>query len=204
MPGSSILPVAIHNNKLYFLFGKENSLEDSAPGFSDFGGGIEKGETPFETAIREGSEELTGFLGTPAKIKQHIKKSGGTYAFTHTNAKNSAQNYTVHIVKYPYDPVLPTYYNNNHHFLWDRMNRQFLKSTKLFEKIEIEWFCEDDLKKRMSEYRPFYREVVGTLLQKVKEIRDFIKKKQKKTRMTSRKLRTKSRTFKTIKKIKGG
>ena len=200
MPGSSILPVAIHNNKLYFLFGKENALEDSAPGFSDFGGGIEKDETPFETAIREGSEELTGFLGTPAKIKQHIKKSGGTYAFTHTNAKNSAQNYTVHIIKYPYDPSLPTYYNNTHHFLWDRMNHQVLNSTKLFEKIEIEWFSEDELKNRMSEYRLFYREVVETLLQKMKEIRKFITNKPKQTRAV-KKIRTKS---KTERKIKGG
>jgi 8-oxo-dGTP pyrophosphatase MutT (NUDIX family) len=176
MPGSSILPVAIHNNKLYFLFGKENSLEDSAPGFSDFGGGIESGETAFETAVREGSEELTGFLGTPKDIRRHIKKSGGTFAFTHTNSKDSKLNYTVHIVKYPYDPIMPTYYNNNHHFLWDRMNRRFLKSTKLFEKIEIEWFCEDELKKRMREYRPFYREVVDTLLQKLHQIREFVKK----------------------------
>ncbi len=179
MPGSSILPVALHNNKLYFLFGKENSLEESAPGFSDFGGGIEKGETPFETAVREGSEELTGFLGDPAKIKQHIKKSGGTYAFTHTNAKNSSQNYTVHIVKYPYDASMTTYYNDNHRFLWNRMNRQFLKSTKLFEKIEIEWFSEDDLRKRISEYRPFYREVIETLLQKMREIRNFITAKSR-------------------------
>lgn len=176
MPGSSILPVAIHNNKLYFLFGKENSLEDSAPGFSDFGGGIESGETPFETAVREGSEELTGFLGTPADIRRHIKKTGGTFAFTHTKSKDSKLNYTVHIVNYPYDPIMPTYYNNNHHFLWDRMNRRFLKSTKLFEKIEIEWFCEDELKKRMREYRPFYREVVETLLQKLHQIREFVNK----------------------------
>jgi len=180
MPGSSILPVSIHNNKLYFLFGKENSLEDSAPGFSDFGGGIEKGEKPFETAVREGSEELTGFLGTSTEIRRHIQKSGGTFAFTHTNSKNSLQNYTVHIAHYPYDPVLPTYYNNNHHFLWDRMNRRFLKSTKLFEKIEIEWFCEDELKKRMPEYRPFYREVVETLLQKLPQIREFIGKTENK------------------------
>jgi len=179
MPGSSILPVAFHNNKLYFLFGKENSLEESAPGFSDFGGGIEKGETPFDTAIREGSEELTGFLGTPSQIKKHIDKMGGTYAFTHTNAKNSSQNYTVHVVKYHYDPVLPMYYNNNHRFLWDRMNRKFLKSTKLFEKIEIEWFCEDELRSRMSEYRPFYREVVSTLLQKIPEIKEFLNKSHK-------------------------
>ena len=203
MPGSSILPVALHNNKLYFLFGKENSLEDSAPGFSDFGGGIEKGETPFETAIREGSEELTGFLGTPSKIKSHIENNGGAYAFTHTNSKNSAQNYTVHIVKYEYDPALPTYYNNNHHFLWDRMNRKFLKTTKLFEKIEIEWFCEDELKSRMSEYRPFYREVVGALLQKMRQIRHFIKrgkngKSRRKSKMPRVKKTPKSR------KMRGG
>ena len=185
MPGSSILPVAIHNNKLYFLFGKENSLEDSAPGFSDFGGGIENGETPFETAVREGSEELTGFLGNPSQIRQHIKKMGGTYAFTHTNSKNSTQNYTVHVVKYPYDPILPKYYNNNHHFLWNRMNRKFLKSTKLFEKIKIEWFCEDELKKRMSEYRPFYREVIETLLQKTEQIREFINKNKTSLRNSS-------------------
>ena len=44
MTGSSILPVSIHNEKIYFLFGKETELEQSAKGFSDFGGGIEKGE----------------------------------------------------------------------------------------------------------------------------------------------------------------
>ena len=182
MPGSSILPVALNNNKLFFLFGKENSMEQSDPGLSDFGGGIESGETPFDTAVREGSEELTGFLGSPSQIRKHIKKTGGTYAFTHTNAKNSAQNYTVHIVRYNYDPNLPKYYNNNHQFLWNKMNRKLLSSTKLFEKIEIEWISEDDLKKRMPDYRPFYREVVETLLQKLDQIRVFTKlTKQKKT-----------------------
>ena len=203
MPGSSILPVALHNNKLYFLFGKENSLEQSAPGFSDFGGGIEKGEKPFETAVREGGEELTGFLGSSAQILRHIKKTGGAYAFTHTNAKNSAQNYTVHIVKYPYDPNLPTYYNNNHRFLWNKMNRKLLGSTKLFEKIEIEWFCEDELKTRMSEYRPFYREVVETLLQKLNQIRQFVKstRKSEKTRKMKNKF-NKSRKHRP--KMRGG
>ena len=36
--GAGILPTTIHNGKLYFLFGKEGKYEDSAPGFSDFGG----------------------------------------------------------------------------------------------------------------------------------------------------------------------
>ena len=204
MPGSSILPVAFHNNKLYFLFGKENSMEKSAPGFSDFGGGIERGETPFETAIREGSEELTGFLGSPTQIKSHIKKSGGTYAFTHTNAVNSAQNYTVHIVCYPYDANLPEHYNNNHKFLWDRMNRKMLSSTKLFEKIEIEWFCEDELRARMDEYRPFYREVVETLLQKLTQIRAFVKSKSKFTRHKRKTAAPKRRRARSRRRMRGG
>lgn len=186
MPGSSILPVALYKNKLYFLFGKENPLEDSARGFSDFGGGIEKGEKPLETALREGSEELTGFMGTSEKIRQHIKRTGGTYAFTHTNAKNSEQNYTVHIMCSEYDENLPKYYNDNHSFLWNRMNRKLLNSTKLFEKIEIEWFCEDELQSRMSEYRPFYREVVETILQKLEQIRKFV------TKCSKRKMRNKT------------
>ena len=39
--GGGILPVAIKNNKLYFLFGKENELDDT-PGWADFGGGAEE------------------------------------------------------------------------------------------------------------------------------------------------------------------
>ena len=61
MVAVSILPVAICNNELHFLFGKENEMEDSAKGFSDFGGRVESGESIYETALREGSEELCGF-----------------------------------------------------------------------------------------------------------------------------------------------
>ena len=63
MVAASILPVALHKGKIYFLFGKENEMEDSAPGFSDFGGRVENSESIMETALREGSEELCGFLG---------------------------------------------------------------------------------------------------------------------------------------------
>ena len=41
MVAGSILPITIYKNKLYFLFGKENSMEDSSKGWSDFGGGCE-------------------------------------------------------------------------------------------------------------------------------------------------------------------
>ena len=43
--GGGILPCTIHNNKLLFLFGKENKYADT-PGWSDFGGGKDGNETP--------------------------------------------------------------------------------------------------------------------------------------------------------------
>ena len=72
--GAGILPTTIHKNKLYFLFGKENQYEDSAHGFSDFGGGTDNNESFFKTAIREAGEELTGFLGNDADITKLLKK----------------------------------------------------------------------------------------------------------------------------------
>ena len=92
--GAGILPTTIYQDKLYFLFGKENSLEKSAKGWSDFGGGCEKGETPFIAAMREGSEELTGFLGDEKQIKALVKK-GGIYKMSHNE-------YHIHMFYIPY------------------------------------------------------------------------------------------------------
>jgi len=174
MPGSSILPVALHQGKLYFLFGKENPMEDSARGFSDFGGGVDDGESLFEAAMREGSEELTGFLGNPSQLKSHIEKNGGTYKIVNVDPEDPKRMYTIHVFRFDYDPMLPEYYNRNHQFLWNRMNKHLLNNSKLFEKIEIDWFCETDLKRRMSEYRPFYRKMVRRLIAELPEIRKFM------------------------------
>jgi hypothetical protein len=201
MPAASILPVAIHNNKLYFLFGKENPLEDSAKGFSDFGGGMEPGETALETALREGSEELTGFLGTKEMLRKRLKKTG-TYCITHTfsDTKTGKPNtYTVFLFPFVYSPELPEYFNNNHSFLWKRMDTRMLSKTRLFEKISIDWFCEDDLEKREKEYRPFYRDVVKHILADKEKIRHFIQRGYSKRSFTQRNsagLRMHSRTSK--------
>ena len=92
--GAGILPTTIHNNKLYFLFGKENQYEDSAAGFSDFGGGTDNKENFLETAIREGGEELTGFLGNDNDLKKLLKKYG-TYNIDFES--NGHTTYRVHI-----------------------------------------------------------------------------------------------------------
>jgi 8-oxo-dGTP pyrophosphatase MutT (NUDIX family) len=172
MVGSSILPVAIYNRNLYFLFGKENPLEDSAKGFSDFGGGVEGNETPFNTAMREGGEELTGFLGDEKDIRKWVSKRGFYPILVDT--------YHIHIVPMDYDEKLPVYYNNNHRFLWERMDRNILNKTKLFEKIEIQWFRPSDMRKRKAEFRPFYKKMVDQILSEIPKIRSFINKKPNK------------------------
>lgn len=167
MVAGSILPIAIHKGKLFFLFGKENSMEDSSKGFSDFGGGCENNEKPFETALREGGEELTGFLGDGNDIRKLIKQNGGTYKITHND-------YHVHMFRIDYDENLPKYYNANHKFLWERMNKKILNSSKLFEKIEIQWFSFEELKNRKSEFRKFYQEIIDLFLEDISNIKKFI------------------------------
>ena len=184
MVAGSILPVSIHNNKLYFLFGKENPLEDSSKGWSDFGGGVEKGETPYSTAMREGGEELTGFLGDGKDIKKLIKKNGGVYKIQHNT-------YHAHLFFLEYDENLPKYYNQNHRFLWERMDKQMLSKTKLFEKIEIGWFSIEDMKKRRGEFRGFYQEIVDKFIEDKENILNFITQKNIKKNHTRK---TKSHT----------
>lgn len=180
MTGSSILPVSVYKGKLYFLFGKENQMEDSAHGFSDFGGGVDAGENVYETALREGSEELTGFLGNKHQLKKFIKKNGGVFKLEHNSDPSGDPNksYHVHIFAMNYDVNLPIYYNLNHSFLWSLMDKHTLNKSKLFEKIEIKWVCEDDLTKNMGMYRKFYCDIVRKIVENIGNIRKFVCKRK--------------------------
>jgi len=175
MVAASILPVTICNNELYFLFGKENEMEDSAKGFSDFGGSVEGNESIIETAMREGAEELCGFLGDPKQLQSFIKKNGGTYKIVY-GSENKA--YHVHIFFMEHDENLPKYFTNNHKFLWNRMDKTTLNDSKFFEKQEIKWFCEDELKTCINQFRPFYREIVQLFIKDLSNIRKFILSKR--------------------------
>jgi ADP-ribose pyrophosphatase YjhB (NUDIX family) len=155
MVGASILPVAIHNNELHFLFGKENKNEKSSPGYSDFGGKCEDGESIYQAALREGAEELTGFLGNENALRKMIRDNGGYY-------KISTEHYHVHIFLINYDHNLPTYFNNNHNYLWKQTNHSFNKH--LFEKIEIQWFTISDMQKNRSKFRNFYKKIVDIII----------------------------------------
>lgn len=183
MVAGSILPVALYKNQLYFLFGKENPMEDSAKGFSDFGGGVENNETPFETALREGGEELTGFLGNTNEVRSLISKNGGIHHI-------KVNTYNVHIFTIEYDPNLPKYYNQNHKFLWDRMDHKILNDSKLFEKIEIQWFTPEEMKSNISQFRGFYQEIVQTFLDNLQSIKRFVQSKQSNLKKSGKKTRT--------------
>ena len=192
--GASILPVTIYKGKLYFLFGKERTI-DSNPGWSDFGGGTDAKETYIHTAIREGGEELTGFLGSDSDVKKLLTRFG---TFDIDFASTGFGLYRVHIFPMQYDSQLPFYYNNNQRFLQKRLNPKIIKDTKIFEKQEIKWICVDDIKGMKKEFRSFYQNIVELILAKQLEIDTFIRRSLKKTRSnksrkTNKRRKSKSR-----------
>ena len=175
--GAGILPTTIHNNKLYFLFGKEGKFEDTAPGFSDFGGGTDNNESFLETAVREGGEEFTGFLGNDKEIRNMLTQHG-TYNIDHSSEGHSV--YRTHIFPFAYDEYLPYYYNNNQRFLQKKLPDNVFKTTKIFEKAEIRWICIDDIKSMRAKFRFWYRNIIDKILLEKSDIRKFIETSLKK------------------------
>jgi 8-oxo-dGTP pyrophosphatase MutT (NUDIX family) len=187
--GAGILPTTIHNGQLYFLFGKEGKYENSAPGFSDFGGGTDKNETFIETAIREAGEEFTGFLGSNSDVKKMLQKHG-TY---NIDFKTDGQDtYRVHIFPLEFNYWLPHFYNNNQKFLQKHLPSKVFKTTKIFEKSEIRWICVDDLNKMRSKFRAYFKNIIDMILNQQKSIKLFIGKTVKKKTLK----KTLKKTFK--------
>lgn len=171
--GGSILPATIHNGQIYFLFGKERDIDEN-PGWSDFGGGTDKGETFIQTAIREGGEELTGFLGNDSDIRKMLHKYG-TYIINYKS--KGYDTYRCHIFPMEYDHLLPHYYNNNQQFLQKRLDPKIIRDTKIFEKTQIKWFSFNDIKKQRNNFRSFYKNIVDLLLENKPHIELFIRSK---------------------------
>jgi hypothetical protein len=189
--GAGILPVAIVNNKLHFLFGKESKYDDTQ-GYSDFGGGTDPGETPLQTAIREGGEELHGFIGNKAEIRGHLKKN--------KYFKLTFDRYHVFMILIDYDVNLPIYYNNHYDFLSkhlpDDLLRTIIFDHHVFEKQRVMWFNEKELVSKKHLFRKFYRPFLKTYLSEKRDIIRFFKKGKKynytkRNQKTSKKRNTK-------------
>ena len=187
--GAGILPFCFRNNKLYFLFGKERDMDEN-PGWSDFGGGTNKGETFMQTAIREGREELTGFLGSDSDIRKMLNKYG-TYNIDYKSECYST--YRCHIFPMEYVHLLPHYYNNNQRFLQKRLDPKIIRDTKIFEKTQIKWFSFYDIKKHHNEFRSFYKNIVHLILGNKSEIEGFVRTKLRKKNIKTSKRNKKYR-----------
>jgi len=182
MGGGGILPVAIKNGQVHFLFGKENELDDT-PGWADFGGGAEDGESSFDTALREGSEEINGILGSAEQLRKEVTK--------HKISTLQFKTYTTYIYMMDYDAKLPFYYKNNYDFFSRYLPHvKHKKDNGLLEKSKIRWFSYDELKKEKKNFRSFYQNIVDLILKKEKDITEKVFRKEKKKNKGNVKTRT--------------
>ena len=157
--GGGILPVAKENGKIYFLFG----LEEYDNTWTDFGGSSDGAETPYQTAIREGYEELNGFLGSKTNLQKIVSKN--------MILKLKFDNYTSYLFKLPYNDSLPEYFNAHHKFLQTNLPQNINKKG-YYEKCSIRWMSLREIKENKSKFRKFYQNIIDNILQNEDIIND--------------------------------
>jgi len=185
--GAGILPVALHKGVLFLLMGQErkNGL------WCDFGGTPNKKEKPFETAIREGGEELNGFLGVNEELENIVNPN--------MVLSICFERYTTYIFKTEYDEKMCYYFNNVNNFA-----EIHLKETiegyhnGLFEKTQIKWMKIDDLKtpEDRNIFRPWYIPIVESIVKNekfiIKEIKNIQNRDSKQRKKINKTLKQKN------------
>ena len=157
--GGGVLPVALHQGQLFFLFGEEADEHK----WIDFGGGAKPGESLLQNVTRECSEELDGFWGSPNEIKNLIKNN--------LLLKLSlAEKYTSFLVYVDYEPQLPFYFNNHHKFIKAHLPHLISKNG-LFEKRQIKWMTLQEIQERRNQVRHYYR----PMLEQIRAHEPFLK-----------------------------
>lgn len=157
--GAGILPIALYKGSLFLLLGQErhNNL------LCDFGGSPNKNEKVFDTAIREGSEELNGLLGCGNVLEETVNNN--------LLLTVSFDKYTSYIFKYKYDRNLPVYFNNLNKFAELHLNDKIMTNHNgLFEKNNVEWYKLNDFKNKenLKKIRPHYKCILNTLIKNEK------------------------------------
>ena len=153
--GAGILPATIIKGSIFFLLGKEKYDNNY---WCDFGGSSKNGESIYDTAIREGYEELDGFLGNQNKLKKLV--TNNLVSQYYTNRYTTLLFYVKPHVLYN----VATLFNNHRLFLEDNISLNY-KKEGFFEKDEIKLFSKNDLLLNYHEIRPFYRDIVSQLLE---------------------------------------
>lgn len=167
--GAGLLPTALHRGTLYVLLGQERAGHHSAL-WSDFGGTPEKGEKPYKTAIREGCEELNGFLGVMDELEETVNKN--------MILSICFEKYTTFIFRTRYSKELPYYFANIHKFAEHHLKDKVESENGLFEKKQIQWFSINKLKdpKFKDQLRPYYVELANSIIKNEKFIIKEIEK----------------------------
>ena len=152
--GAGILPVTILKGSIIYLLGREQNSNY----WCDFGGSSNNFESIYDTAIREGYEELDGFLGNKNQLEKLVTNNLVSSCYTNR--------YTTFLfyVKPQVLCSVPYFFNNHRTFLEDELVLNY-KKEGLFEKKEIKLFNKKDLLVNYQEIRPFYRDIVSQLLE---------------------------------------
>ena len=163
--GAGVLPVALYKGTLFLLLGQErhNNL------WCDFGGGQHKGEKPYKTAIREGTEELNGFLGDENDFETTVSNN--------FILSISFDKYTSYIFRTNYDKKLPQYFTNVNNFAEFHLKDKIeIKDNGLFEKKQIQWFPVSKFKEDRSRamFREHYKPLLDSVLKNEKFIIKYI------------------------------
>jgi len=177
MGGGGVIPVAMHNGDLYFLFGQENDvIKDTSKNqaWGDFGGGTKPGESEMDTCVREGAEELNGFFGNKHDFRALLLKN--------QLLKLTYDTRVTHLMRVDYDERLPFYFNNNYRFIKETSNLRAIAAhpdNGYFEKSHVRWFTLKDLKRERGEFREYFRNFLDMIQYRAPEIRRLMEKRGK-------------------------
>ena len=177
MGGGGVIPVALHNGKLHFLFGQENDvIKDASKNqdWGDFGGSAKPGESEMDTCVREGAEELNGFFGNKHDFRALLSKN--------QLLKLTYDTRVTHLMRVDYDERLPFYFNNNYRFIKETSNLRAIAAhpdNGYFEKSHVRWFTLEDLKRERGAFREYFRAFLDMIQYRAPEIRRLMQKKCK-------------------------
>ena len=193
MGGGGVIPVAMHDGQLYFLFGQENDvIRDASKNqdWGDFGGSAKPGESEMDTCVREGAEELNGFFGNKRDFRALLSKS--------QLMKLTYDTRVTYLMRVDYDERLPLYFNNNYRFIKETSNLRAIAAhpeNGYFEKSHVRWFTLEDLKRERSAFREYFRNFLDMIQYRAPEIRSLIDKRSNRKR-SNRKRSHKTNTMK--------
>jgi hypothetical protein len=177
MGGGGVIPVALHDGKLHFLFGQENDvIKDASKNqdWGDFGGSAKPGESETDTCVREGAEELNGFYGNKRDFRALLLKN--------QLLKLTYDTRVTHLMRVDYDERLPFYFNNNYRFIKETSNLRAIAAhpeNGYFEKSHVRWFTLEDLKRERGAFREYFRAFLDMIQYRAPEIRRLMQKRHK-------------------------